>query len=128
MVTTEILAEVYAELTGGKQSSLTLGAFGSDTGNESKAAVEARAARQVLALPDIKLLSTEEIEKHRAFIAEMDAKQRLYGVRYPLDEDFLAALATMPEASGVALGFDRLAMLTLGARHINEVIWTPFPV
>jgi lysyl-tRNA synthetase class 2 len=71
---------------------------------------------------------TDAAEQRRRFIAEMDEKKRLYGVRYPLDEDFLAALATMPDASGVALGFDRLAMLSLGARHINEVIWTPFPV
>ena len=70
---------------------------------------------------------TDADEQRRRFIAEMDEKQRLYGVRYPLDEDFLAALVTMPDASGVALGFDRLAMLALGARHINEVIWTPFP-
>ena len=70
---------------------------------------------------------TDAAEQRRRFVAEMDAKERLYGERYPLDEDFLAALATMPDASGVALGFDRLAMLALGARHINEVIWTPFP-
>ena len=71
---------------------------------------------------------TDAAEQRRRFVAEMDAKERLYGRRYPLDEDFLAALATMPDASGVALGFDRLAMLCLGAAHINDVIWTPFPV
>ena len=43
----------------------------------------------------------------------------------PLDEDFLAALAHMPPASGVALGFDRLVMLATGARNVNDVIWTP---
>ena len=58
----------------------------------------------------------------------MDEKARLYGERYPIDEDFLAALAIMPAASGVALGFERLALLALGGRHISEVIWTPFPV
>ncbi len=52
-------------------------------------------------------------------------KQRLYGERYPLDEDFLAALALMPEASGVALGFDRLVMLAVGAPRIEDVIWVP---
>ena len=46
----------------------------------------------------------------------MDEKQRLYGERYPIDEDFLAALAIMPEASGMALGFDRLVMLATGAQ------------
>ncbi|MDU8502981.1 amino acid--tRNA ligase-related protein, partial [Pseudomonas syringae] len=59
------------------------------------------------------------------FGADMDAKEKIYGERYPIDEDFLAALATMPEASGIALGFDRLAMLATGAHRIEDVIWTP---
>jgi lysyl-tRNA synthetase class 2 len=42
-----------------------------------------------------------------------------------LDEDFLTALAQMPPASGVALGFDRLVMLASGAPDINQVLWTP---
>jgi lysyl-tRNA synthetase class 2 len=70
---------------------------------------------------------TDAAEQRRRFEADMDEKQRLYGRRYPLDEDFLAALAQMPPASGVALGFDRLALLALGGSHINQVIWTPFP-
>ena len=56
----------------------------------------------------------------------MDEKERVYGERYPLDEDFLAALAHMPAASGVALGFDRLVMLAAGAPNIDQVLWTPF--
>jgi lysyl-tRNA synthetase class 2 len=71
---------------------------------------------------------TDAAEQRRRFEADMDEKARLYGERYPIDEDFLAALAIMPPASGVALGFERLALLALGGRHINEVIWTPFPV
>jgi lysyl-tRNA synthetase class 2 len=55
----------------------------------------------------------------------MDEKQRLYEERYPLDEDFLAALAIMPAASGTALGFDRLVMLATGAPRIDQVIWAP---
>ena len=55
----------------------------------------------------------------------MDEKQARYGERYPIDEDFLAALAKMPPASGVALGFDRLVMLATGATHIDQVQWTP---
>jgi lysyl-tRNA synthetase class 2 len=70
---------------------------------------------------------TDAAEQRRRFEADMDEKARLYGERYPIDEDFLAALAIMPPASGVALGFERLALLALGGRHINEVIWTPFP-
>jgi lysyl-tRNA synthetase class 2 len=57
----------------------------------------------------------------------MDEKQRRYGERYPLDEDFLAAVAEMPEACGVALGFDRLVMLASGALRIDQVAWTPAP-
>jgi lysyl-tRNA synthetase class 2 len=56
---------------------------------------------------------------------EMDRKQRLYGERYPIDEEFLAALARMPPASGCALGFDRLVMLAARASRIDQVMWTP---
>lgn len=70
---------------------------------------------------------TDPDEQRRRFILEMDAKERVYGERYPLDEDFLAALAIMPDASGVALGFDRLVMLATGANRIDDVIWTPMP-
>jgi lysyl-tRNA synthetase class 2 len=68
---------------------------------------------------------TDAAEQQRRFEAEMAEKQRLHGERYPLDEDFLAALATMPPASGVALGFDRLVMLLTGAQRIEQVLWTP---
>jgi lysyl-tRNA synthetase class 2 len=68
---------------------------------------------------------TDAVEQRRRFIAEMDEKERVYGTRYPLDEDFLTALAQMPPASGMALGFDRLVMLATGAPRIEDVIWTP---
>jgi lysyl-tRNA synthetase class 2 len=68
---------------------------------------------------------TDPALQRARFIAEMDKKEQVYGVRYPLDEDFLAALAAMPEASGVALGFDRLVMLATGAPDIDHVLWTP---
>jgi lysyl-tRNA synthetase class 2 len=55
----------------------------------------------------------------------MAEKARIYGERYPVDEDFLAALRLMPPASGVALGFDRLVMLATGAQRIEQVMWTP---
>ena len=55
----------------------------------------------------------------------MALKARLHGERYPIDEDFLAALAHMPESCGIALGFDRLVMLLTGAARIDEVLWTP---
>lgn len=68
---------------------------------------------------------TDPDEQRRRFEAEMDEKQRIYGERYAVDEDFLAALALMPEASGVALGFDRLVMLATGAPRIDAVLWAP---
>jgi lysyl-tRNA synthetase class 2 len=68
---------------------------------------------------------TDAGEQRRRFAAEMDEKQRIYGERYPLDEDFLAALELMPEASGVALGFDRVVMLATGAPRIDMVLWAP---
>jgi lysyl-tRNA synthetase class 2 len=55
----------------------------------------------------------------------MAVKRRVYGEAYPIDEDFLAALGEMPEASGAALGFDRLVMLACGAERIEDVQWTP---
>jgi lysyl-tRNA synthetase class 2 len=68
---------------------------------------------------------TDPAEQRARLIAAMDEKEKRYGVRWPIDEDFLAALAHMPPASGVALGFDRLVMLATGARHIRDVLWTP---
>jgi lysyl-tRNA synthetase class 2 len=68
---------------------------------------------------------TDPREQRRRFASAMDEKQRRYGERYPLDEDFLEAVAQMPEASGVALGFDRLVMLASGALRIDQVVWTP---
>jgi lysyl-tRNA synthetase class 2 len=70
---------------------------------------------------------TDANEQRRRFITEMDQKQRIYGERYPIDEDFLAALSIMPQASGAALGFERLVMLATGANRIDDVIWTPMP-
>jgi lysyl-tRNA synthetase class 2 len=68
---------------------------------------------------------TDPAEQRRRFEAEMDEKQRVHGERYPIDEDLLAALALMPPASGVALGFDRLVLLATGAPRIDDVLWAP---
>ncbi|MDF2095176.1 EF-P lysine aminoacylase EpmA [Aquibaculum arenosum] len=69
---------------------------------------------------------TEAVEQRRRFEADQALKQSLYGERYPIDEDFLDALAFgMPEAAGIALGVDRLVMLLSGAAHIEDVLWLP---
>jgi elongation factor P--(R)-beta-lysine ligase len=68
---------------------------------------------------------TDPAEQRRRFEVEMAEKDRIYGERYPIDEEFLAALGHMPAASGCALGFDRLTMLATGAPTIDHVLWTP---
>lgn len=70
---------------------------------------------------------TDASEQRRRFETWMSDKSRIYGETYPIDEDFLSALGTMPPASGCALGFDRLVMLATGAERIEQVIWTPLP-
>jgi lysyl-tRNA synthetase class 2 len=68
---------------------------------------------------------TDAAEQRRRFEMAMNEKERRFGTRYPLDEEFLAALDHMPDAAGVAMGFDRLAMLATGAPRIDDVMWTP---
>ena len=68
---------------------------------------------------------TDAVEQRRRFELEIAEAQRIYGTSPPLDEDFLDALAHMPQASGCALGFDRLVMLATGASRIDDVLWTP---
>lgn len=64
-------------------------------------------------------------EQRRRLEREMAEKQRLYGERYPIDDDFIEAVGSMPQASGIALGLDRLVMLAVGAARIDQVLWTP---
>jgi elongation factor P--(R)-beta-lysine ligase len=68
---------------------------------------------------------TDADEQRRRFEEEMDIKSRVYGERYPIDEELLAALRLMPPASGVALGLDRVIMLATGATSIDQVQWVP---
>jgi lysyl-tRNA synthetase class 2 len=68
---------------------------------------------------------TDPAEQRRRLEQEMAEKERIYGERYPIDEDFLAALTAMPQSSGIALGLDRLVMLATGASRIDQVLWTP---
>jgi elongation factor P--(R)-beta-lysine ligase len=69
---------------------------------------------------------TDATAQRRRFLADQEAKRARYGVAYPIDEDFLAALSHgMPESAGIALGVDRLVMLASGAKHIDDVLWVP---
>ncbi len=71
---------------------------------------------------------TDAVEQRRRFEADMVLKEKLYGMRYPIDEDFLAAVAAMPPAAGIALGVDRLIMLACGAEKLTDVLWAPVMV
>ncbi len=72
---------------------------------------------------------TDAAEQRARFLVDRARRRELYGDEFwPLDEDFLAALEHgMPPAAGIALGFDRLAMLASGADRIDQVLWLPTP-
>jgi lysyl-tRNA synthetase class 2 len=68
---------------------------------------------------------TDAEEQRRRLEEERAVRRRLGRPAYPLDERFLAALPRMPEAGGVAVGLDRLLMLLVGARSVEEVLLFP---
>ncbi len=69
---------------------------------------------------------TDAAEQRARFEHDVAERLRLYGEGWGVDEDFLAALEHgMPAGSGIALGFDRLAMLASGAARIEQVLWLP---
>ena len=70
---------------------------------------------------------TDATEQRARFIADRARRHAITGAEdWPLDEDFLAALASgLPACAGIALGFDRLAMLAAGADRIDQVLWLP---
>ena len=69
---------------------------------------------------------TDADEQAARFDTDRARRHALYGgPDWPRDDGLLAALRVMPAASGIALGFDRLAMLAAGADHIEDVQWLP---
>jgi elongation factor P--(R)-beta-lysine ligase len=68
---------------------------------------------------------TDAVEQRARLVEEQAIRRALGRPVYPLDEPFLAAVARMPEAGGVAVGFDRLLMLLTGAETIAEVLLFP---
>jgi elongation factor P--(R)-beta-lysine ligase len=68
---------------------------------------------------------TDPVVQRARFVIDQEKKLRRYGVTYPIDEDFIAALGDMPESTGIALGVDRLVMLATGASQIDDVLWAP---
>jgi lysyl-tRNA synthetase class 2 len=69
---------------------------------------------------------TDAAVQSARFEADMALKEQLYGYRYPIDADFLAALAHgMPASAGIALGLDRLIMALAGVADITDILWLP---
>jgi lysyl-tRNA synthetase class 2 len=68
---------------------------------------------------------TDAVEQRRRLAEEQAHRRRLGRRSYPVDEAFLDAVARMPEAGGVAVGFDRLLMLLTGAERIEDVLLFP---
>jgi lysyl-tRNA synthetase class 2 len=73
---------------------------------------------------------TDPAEQRTRFTRDVAARKAEAGEEgWEVDEDFLAALDHgMPAGSGIALGFDRLAMLASGADDIAQVLWLPSAV
>jgi lysyl-tRNA synthetase class 2 len=69
---------------------------------------------------------TDAVEQRERFVADRARRHALFGLDWDMDEDFLAALAEgLPPSAGIALGFDRLAMIVSGAERIGQVLWLP---
>jgi lysyl-tRNA synthetase class 2 len=70
---------------------------------------------------------SDDAEQRARFARDLALRKERGLPEVPMDERLLAALAAgLPECAGVALGFDRLAMLAVGARSIQEIL--PFPI
>jgi len=65
---------------------------------------------------------TDPVEQRARFEHCGEQRRTLGKEVYPIDEEFIQALETMPPASGVALGVDRLLMILTGAKHIKDVL------
>jgi len=68
---------------------------------------------------------TDAAEQRARFEADRARRHALYGADWEMDEDFLAAVAQMPQCAGIAMGFERLVMLATGANRIGDVQWLP---
>ncbi len=72
---------------------------------------------------------TDAAEQRLRFQEANEERRRITGAHgWEVDEDFIAALAAgLPPTAGIALGFDRLAMLASGAPRVEDVLWLPLP-
>lgn len=70
---------------------------------------------------------TDANEQRERFLADRARRKEIYQLddadEWPMDEELLCALASgMPDCAGIALGFDRLAMIATSATHITDVL------
>jgi lysyl-tRNA synthetase class 2 len=65
---------------------------------------------------------TDAAEQRARFEACAEARRNLGRPVYPMDEEFLAALPSLPPCGGIALGVDRLVMLFADAATLDEVM------
>lgn len=68
---------------------------------------------------------SDPVEQRRRFEAEATLRQVLGKPVYPIDETLLEALPKIGRAGGIALGVDRLIMLLLGAKKLEDVLLFP---
>jgi lysyl-tRNA synthetase class 2 len=69
---------------------------------------------------------TDATEQRKRFEEEQALRRSLGKDTWPIDERFMEALPKMGEASGIAFGVDRLAMLLTGTKSISDLM--PIPV
>jgi elongation factor P--(R)-beta-lysine ligase len=65
------------------------------------------------------------IEQRQRFLRDLEKRQQLNLSQPPLDENFLAAIDYLPDCAGVAIGIDRLLMIMVNTKNIEDVIAFP---
>ena len=66
---------------------------------------------------------TDAVEQRKRFAEDNQKRKQKQLTEMPIDQHLLAALAAgMPACSGVAVGLDRLLMVLLGKKSIDEVL------
>jgi lysyl-tRNA synthetase class 2 len=68
---------------------------------------------------------TDAAEQRARLVEERELRRALGRPVFPLDEPFLEAVGRMPDAGGVAVGFDRVLMLVAEAASIEDVLLFP---
>lgn len=68
---------------------------------------------------------TDATEQRARFIEEQQQRAAHGKTSFPLDKEFLRLLPHIGAAAGISVGVDRLIMLLLDARDINDVLFWP---